>query len=404
MPLKLGLMYIPAYESGFSQPFAVWYEQMLQQIALADAAGLHGVWVAEHRIPGYAFAAPQVFLTAAAMRTRRIRLGTAVCLVSLHHPVQTAEDFAALDVLSGGRLNFGAGRGQFPYDFAVAGVPLEESRERFDENLDAILRLWSQEGLVEHRGRYQQFTHRLLPQPLQRPHPPIFAAAARTPASYSWAGEHGFHLQIAPLLFSDLDVLRGHVASYRAAASAAGHDAAALDLLAAYPLYVSEREADAVRAADPHLQRLARYNAFALFAGMDCGRPGAFDAYLRNRDVDAPAEDGVPAGAGRDWDAWKRGRVIFGSPDQVVDQIGRVAEAHGATYLLFEVFYGGQSQRETMAYLERFAARVMPQLDLAPPPPDVNRALAEEASSALGDQTNGDPRKIPLPGLGEGQG
>lgn len=403
MPLKLGLMYIPAYESGFSQPFDVWYAQMLEQIALADAAGLHGVWVAEHRIPGYAFAAPQLFLTAAAMRTRRIRLGTAVCLVSLHHPVQTAEDFAALDVLSGGRLNFGAGRGQFPYDFAVAGVPLDESRERFDENLEAILRLWSEDGPVEHNGRFHRFTHRLLPRPLQRPHPPVFAAAARTPASYTWAGGRGFNLQIAPLLFSDLDVLRGHIAAYRAAATAAGHDPAALDLLAAYPLYVGEREEDAVRAADPHLRRLARYNAFALFAGMECGRPGAFEAYLRTREGGAPVEDGVPAG-GRDWEAWKRGRVIFGSPDQVVDQIGSVAEAHGATYLLFEVFYGGQSQRETLAYLERFAARVMPQLALAPPPPEAIGPLAGSRPPAFGSQSGASPQNTPLLLSAEGQG
>lgn len=370
MALKLGLMYISAYESGFTQPFAVWYEQMLRQIEFADAAGLHGVWLAEHRIPGYAFASPPVFLSAAAQRTRRIRLGTAVCLVSLHHPVQTAEDYAALDVLSGGRLNFGAGRGQFPYDFAVAGIALDDARTRFDENLDAILRLWSEES-VTHTGRFHQFTHRLLPKPLQRPHPPVFAAAARTPASYTWAGARGFHLQIAPLLFADLDALHENVRSYRAAAAAAGHDPAALDLLAAYPFYVGEREEDALAAADPHLKRLARYNAWSLYGGLDCGRAGAFAAHLRAH-TDAP-----PAGA-RDWDAWKRGRVVFGSPDQVVDQIGRIVEAHGANYLLFETFYGGQSHRETMAYLERLATRVLPQLDLAPPPACLPPAIDAE--------------------------
>ena len=135
--LKIGLMHISAYESGWTEPFDLWYEQMLRQIEFADTAGLHGVWVAEHRIPGYGFASPPVFLTAAAARTRRIRLGTAVCLVSLHHPVQTAEDYAALDVLSGGRLNFGVGRGQFPYDFAVTGIDVDEGRARFGENLQA---------------------------------------------------------------------------------------------------------------------------------------------------------------------------------------------------------------------------------------------------------------------------
>lgn len=116
MSLKIGIMYISAHESGWSEPFAVWYEQILRQIELADAAGMHGAWVAEHRIPGYGIASPPVFLTAAAARTSRIRLGTAIALVSLHHPVQTAEDYAALDLLSGGRLDFGVGRGQFPYD------------------------------------------------------------------------------------------------------------------------------------------------------------------------------------------------------------------------------------------------------------------------------------------------
>ena len=369
MQLKIGLMYISAYESGWTEPFEVWYEQMLGQIELADAAGLHGVWVAEHRIPGYGFASPPVFLTAAAARTRRIRLGTAVCLVSLHHPIQTAEDYAALDVLSGGRLNFGVGRGQFPYDFAVTGVDLDEGRARFDENLQAILSLWSEETAT-HSGRFHQFTHRLLPKPRQRPHPPVYAAAARTPASYTWAGERGFHLQIAPLLFSDLSLLHEHIGRYRDAAAVKGHDPAMLDLAAAYPLYVGEREEDALRTADPHLIRLARYNAWALYSGLDCGRPGGFERYLRTRSAGA-WEPGLPAeeAGGRDWQTWKRGRVIFGTPDQVVDQIGRVCEDHGVTYLIFEVFYGGQSHREVMAYLERLAGRVLPQLDLAPPPP-----------------------------------
>lgn len=370
MAIKIGLLYITAHESGFNVPFPVWYEQMLQQIEAADRAGLHGVWVAEHRIPGYALASPPVFLMAAAARTRRIRLGTAVCLVSLHHPVQTAEDYATLDVLSGGRLDFGAGRGQFPYDFAVAGVDLNESRERFDENLDAVLRLWTEET-VEHRGKFFQFDHRMLPKPVQQPRPPVYVAAARTPASYPWAGERGFHLMIAPLLFADLNVLRRHLAAYRAAAADNGHDPASLNLLAAYPFYCGERPEDAVRAADPHLVRLARYNAFSLFAGLDCIRPGAFDEFLAQREAGA-LDDGLPGGSsGRDWQAWKQGRALFGPPDQIVEQIGRVVEDHGINYVILEVFYGGQSHRDMLESLERLATRVLPQLDLAPPPPEI---------------------------------
>ncbi|HEX2171119.1 MAG TPA: LLM class flavin-dependent oxidoreductase [Dehalococcoidia bacterium] len=371
MPLKIGILYISAYESGWTEPFPVWYEQMLRQIELADAVGLHGAWVAEHRIPGYSLASPPVFLTAAALRTRRIRLGTAVCLVPLHHPVQTAEDYATLDVLSGGRLDFGVGRGQFPYDFAVAEVNAEESRARLEENLAAILSLWSDE-VTRHEGQFHRFTHRMLPKPIQRPHPPVYAAAARTAASYTWAGERGFHLQIAPLLFSDLGRLRGYLDSYRAALAAAGHDPAARDLLAAYPLYIGEREDDAIRIADPHLKRLARYNAFSLFAGLDCGRKGAFDEFLRDRYGDTAADNRAPEGShARDWHAWKEGRVIFGTPDRVVDQIGRVVEDTGLTYLVFEIFYGGQPHSDVMAYLERLGARVLPQLDVAPPPPPI---------------------------------
>lgn len=376
MPLKIGLLFISAHESGWTEPFAVWYEQILRLIEQADAIGLHGAWVAEHRIPGYSLASPPVFLTAAAARTRRIRLGTAVCLVPLHHPVQTAEDYATLDVLSGGRLDFGIGRGQFPYDFAVAGVDQEESRPLLEENLGAILSLWSDEVTV-HEGRYHRFTHRLLPKPLQRPHPPIYAAAARTQASYVWAGAQGFHLQIAPLLFADLGRLHEYLESYRAAARASGHDPAALDLLAAYPLAIGESEEVASRGADPYLKRLARYNAFSLFAGLECGRRGAFDEFLRER-YSGAADGLAPEGSReRDWASWKQGRVVFGSPDQVVDQIGRITQDTGANYIVFEAFYGGQPYRDVAKHLDLLGTRVLPQIDLAPAPPERLPAPAE---------------------------
>ena len=143
--MKFGLCYIPDYHEELSGSWQDWYDDMIAEVKLAETLGFDGAWFAEHRVAGFAFGSPALFIAACARETQRIRLGCSVSLLPLNNPVRTAEDYAMADVLSHGRLDFGVGRGLYKYDYDIANVPMSESRERFDENLAIIRALWTQD-------------------------------------------------------------------------------------------------------------------------------------------------------------------------------------------------------------------------------------------------------------------
>jgi len=177
------------------------YQEILAQIELGDQLGFQTAWLGElHFIPSIScLASPLMILAAAAQRTQRIRLGTAVTLLPLHNPVKMAEDAATLDVLSGGRLEFGVGRGAAPVYFSGYNVPQQETRERFEESLAIILRAWTS-GRLSYQGKYWQIDDLLLtPKPLQNPHPPI-RVAANSPETFAAAGREGFPIFASPLI------------------------------------------------------------------------------------------------------------------------------------------------------------------------------------------------------------
>src|SRR5580704_9821045 len=135
--------------------------------------------------------------TMAAARTERLRIGTAVSLAPFYQPLRLAEEVALLDVLSGGRVNWGAGRGFARGEFAAFGVPLEESATRFRETVDIVLRAWTSERLTHH-GEYFDFEGvEVLPKPQQQPHPPVWMAAT-SESAIEWAAGRGFSILMDP--------------------------------------------------------------------------------------------------------------------------------------------------------------------------------------------------------------
>src|SRR5499433_4333018 len=138
---------------GYSEPQR--YKDIIAQIELGDAVGFDTAWLGEiHFIREFSILAdPLMVLAAAAQRTSRIRLGTAVTLLPLHSPVKIVEEAATADILSDGRLEFGVGRGAFPLYYVGFDVPQEESRERFEEALDFILAAWNSENF-SFEGKY----------------------------------------------------------------------------------------------------------------------------------------------------------------------------------------------------------------------------------------------------------
>ncbi|KOG89550.1 hypothetical protein ADK38_13660, partial [Streptomyces varsoviensis] len=154
------------------------YDRALNRIDIMERSGAYeAVWLAEHHFTTYSVS-PSVSVMGAlvAARTRRLRIGTAVSLAPMYHPLRLAEEIALLDVVSGGRVNWGAGRGNDPGEFQVFGLDLDSSYARFRENVDIVLRAWQDERLTYH-GDFHTFEDvEVLPKPLQRPHPPVWLA------------------------------------------------------------------------------------------------------------------------------------------------------------------------------------------------------------------------------------
>src|SRR6516225_1355308 len=145
----------------------------------AEALGFHSTFVVEHHFTGYGQVSATInLLTWLGARTRRLRLGTAVMVLPWHNPVLLAEQAATLDLLSGGRLDFGIGKGYRYNEFAGFCMPMEEADARFDEALAMILQAWTADEPFSHRGRYWQFDNIVVEPPTaQRPHPPIWMGA-----------------------------------------------------------------------------------------------------------------------------------------------------------------------------------------------------------------------------------
>src|SRR5438445_13872963 len=155
------------------------YQDILAQFEVGDTIGFDTAWLGElHFSRAFSILAdPLMVLAAAAQRTTRIRLGTAVTLLPLHNPVKIAEEAATADILSNGRLEFGVGRGTAPLHYTGYDIPQEESRERFDEALDFILQAWTQKQFSVQGKYFQARDLTVVPTPVQAPHPPVRIAA-----------------------------------------------------------------------------------------------------------------------------------------------------------------------------------------------------------------------------------
>src|SRR5215469_13728538 len=157
------------------------FRNSFAQIAAAEEWGLDVLWLAEiHMNPNRSLlSAPLTVASAIAARTSRIKIGTAVQILPLGHPLRLAEETATIDQISGGRLVFGVGRSAFPRAYDAYGISYKESQESFAESLDIIKKPWT-EPVSSHHGRYYIFYNfPLVPRPLQQPHPPIRIAASQ---------------------------------------------------------------------------------------------------------------------------------------------------------------------------------------------------------------------------------
>src|SRR5467141_1229980 len=193
-----------------SQGFREWIENNVE----AEALGFHSTFVVEHHFTGFGQVSASLnLLTWLGARTSTLRLGTAVLVLPWHNPVLLAEQAATLDLLSGGRFDFGVGKGYRDTEFESFCIPKAEATERFDECMAILRQAWTTEGRFSHHGKHWNFRNIVVePRPVQRPHPPFWLGAG-SPEAIRRAGREGYNLlldQIAPI---ELTVER--VATYR---------------------------------------------------------------------------------------------------------------------------------------------------------------------------------------------
>jgi len=314
-------------------------EQRLREILaaakLADAAGLDVFAVGEHHRLDFAIAATPVVLAAIAQVTARVRLASAVTILPTADPVRVFEDFATLDLLSGGRAEVIAGRGVFTESFPLFGYDLADQDELFAEKLDLLLRLNAAER-VTWQGRFRPALRDapIPPRPAQG-RLPIWVGTGGTPGSVVRAGALGLPLALANIGLPPAQ-LAPMVELYRRAGSEAGHGAADLKVAVAGHLHVQKNSQDAMRTFYPH------------YAGYF--RNHAPDQY-RAREISRDAYEQL---------ASREGALFVGSPQQIVDKI---LHGHGLfrhQRFLAQIDIGGLPYAKVAEVIELFATQVAP--------------------------------------------
>jgi alkanesulfonate monooxygenase SsuD/methylene tetrahydromethanopterin reductase-like flavin-dependent oxidoreductase (luciferase family) len=285
---------------------------------------------------------------AIAQRTAKIRIGTAVTLLPYHNPLRIAEDYATLDCLSDGRLEFGIGHGFIKWESLTFGTPLEELRERFQENLAIILKAWSDPKFT-HEGRFYRYDKvELLPRPAQKPYPTVWMGATSTAESFEFAGRSGFHLMLIPFLH-ELDELREMVEIYMNARRAAGHDPKTARVIAMYHIYVGENAKEARATAEP---ALAAYHAAAAEArNLTQGIPEP-ESY-RTHDEHRAKMRKLTFN-----DLVEQNRVLVGDAAEAREKVAHVRERLHLTDLAGNFALGSLPDAPTRATLRRFMEQV----------------------------------------------
>jgi alkanesulfonate monooxygenase SsuD/methylene tetrahydromethanopterin reductase-like flavin-dependent oxidoreductase (luciferase family) len=329
----------------------------------AESLGWDEVWLAERHfaspasleaggtggVPSFA-SAPLILASALAARTERVRIGIAVSVLPLSHPVRLAEEVATLDWISRGRLDFGVGRSGFATSYKGYAVPYEESRQRFHECLEILEAAWTLDTFSYHGDHYVFDDVSLTPKPRQKPHPPIRIAATTTD-TFPQVGEMGYPIFVG-LRGTDVPETARHIEIYRDAWRKAGHSGDG-DIYLRIPVFVGETEEQAYE--EPRASTLLSYRRLA-----DSYARSAADAGTTTSEERAQRGDRL-AHAG--YDELLRNRLAYGTPDAVTKRLQEIRDQLGLSGFIVEPNVGGGIPRESVyRSVELFAKEVAPAL------------------------------------------
>jgi alkanesulfonate monooxygenase SsuD/methylene tetrahydromethanopterin reductase-like flavin-dependent oxidoreductase (luciferase family) len=313
------------------------FKETFELAEAAEAWGLDGVWLGEiHFNPVRSVSsAPVALASYIAARTRRLRVGLAVQVLPLAHPLRVAEEAATVDQISEGRFDFGIGRSGSPRAYDVLGVPYGESQARFEECLQIIVQAWRGERFSYH-GRYYRFDNVLVgPRPYQQPHPPL-RMAANSKETFPVVARLGLPLFVG---LRDLDIpeLRLRIADYRAAWRDAGHPGEG-DVCLRMPVYAAPTMKDAVEEPYENFTYFFRRRAELTRSGM--GRADTGPAARRQARFEQLRQ--------LSYDEILQTRVAVGTAPALVERLGTLRAELGLTGLVAELNPGGLMPLERM--------------------------------------------------------
>jgi len=347
--MEFGVQFFP--DVGPAEKSAAdYWQEALHLVGLCDPLGFSHIRTVEHYFHPYGGYSPNpiVFLAAAAMRCRKARLVTGAVLPAFNNPLKLAGEIAMLDAISGGRIEVGFARAFLPHEFARFGVPLDESKDRFEEGIEQVRRLLEEEHLSL-QGRFHSFRDvTSLPRPTQQPRPPFWIAALATPESFVRAGERGYSIMAIPFAGERMAELIG---LYREAWKKAGHAGRGRVMLA-FHMYCCAEGADAASVAREPLNRYLK----SLVAAASDWTSGTSSA-------DYPGYDKIIAGLARETyeSQIEKGAAWIGAPAELVEKIRAYQRQVGGFEIAsLQVNFNTLPLAVAEASMRRFAAEVMP--------------------------------------------
>ena len=342
------------------------YEEHLQAWSELDRLGYDGVGFNEHHTSPYGLMnSPNLMAASAAQRTKNIKLLIYGNLLPLHEPLRLAEELAMLDCLSHGRLICGIARG-IPREYRVHNVPMEDSRARFEEAYEILLKAWTEE-VFSHQGRFWSYKDvAIWPRPMQRPHPPVWMPITGSKESIEWAAERAIpitpggttrglredtvHHYAQSMAKAGGRITPVHV-SLAAVTYVADSKARAVEENAPYQLYFNRTLFSHGNVTETNLQREAGY---VTEQASDHVRPENLAAAARARDDFR--------GMTRESLARRAETMPWGTPDEVAERLIEEAEAIGANTVLVSMNRGAMPNEMFIEQIRRFADGVLPRL------------------------------------------
>lgn len=353
--MKLGLFF--EWPNPTTGDWKRLFEEGIEQIQLAESLGFDFVFIAEHHFSNYGMSpAPLLQALAIAERTSTIRVGTAVLVLPVWQPLRLAEEIAVVDNLTGGRFFCGIGRGYQPHEFERFGVMLENSRDRFTECLELLVKAWTSDTSFTYEGQYVQVAHPTMvwPRPLQQPHP-LSLIAGTSRETLRLAAQY----DIAPLVsgFAGTDAVREMTLALLQERRLAGRPTDTWELGAQTFCHVAPSDAEAREAAQyPRWQQRA-------------GRA------LNRRDVTDGRVNPTPyEGEPDDESFWNA--LYFGDPGRVRDKYLALAAA-GATFASCWMMTGGMPHELLMRSIKLMGEEVLPAVHAAERPVALAEALED---------------------------